>query len=249
MSSGNAAAAAAANSDESAVKARLLFDGDGTGEDRRLNLLYRQVVKWCTSGCGGVNPEEDVKMHAKLNSALMLIEWSDAKSKLVQEMNVAEAGNYEQLLTTIQTKINQAEADIQEAKKELEQARLVRRNRMEYDAMAKQINKYPSRERTGKNISEVKSELERLRAEEESLDMKLQMRKNQFHVLVNSIHQLQALLDQEEEEEEAAAKSAANNGVKMTPNAASKGEEKTELNASNVSSNVDDTAPGHMDVS
>merc|ERR1719376_1788450 len=94
---------------------------------------------------------------------------SDAKSKLVQEMNEAEAG-------------------IQEAKKELEQARLVRRNRMEYDAMAKQINKYPSRERTGKNISEVKSELERLRAEEESLDMKLQMRKNQFHVLVNSIH-------------------------------------------------------------
>ena len=30
-------------SDEAAVKTRLLFDGDGTGEERRLNVLYKSV--------------------------------------------------------------------------------------------------------------------------------------------------------------------------------------------------------------
>lgn len=244
-----------ANSDESAVKTRLLFDGDGTGEDRRLNLLYRQVVKWCTSGTsaatGTGNPDEDVKMHAKLNSALMQIEWSDAKSKLVQEMNVQEATNYEQLLGKIQTKIAEADADIQEAKKELEQARLIRKNRMEYDAMAKQINQYPSRDITGKTIGEIKSDLERLKGEEENLDLKLQMRKNQFHVLVNSIHQLQALLEQEEEEAAANAAAAAEAAAavgnalssKMASNNTSAAD--NELNASNVSSSPEET---HMDL-
>ena len=32
-------------SDEAAVKTRLLFDGDGTGEERRLNVLYKSVQK------------------------------------------------------------------------------------------------------------------------------------------------------------------------------------------------------------
>ena len=139
-------------SEESAVRSRLLFDGDGTGEERRINVLYKHFIKWCSAppataaaASEANKPDEDVKMHAKLTSYLMQAEWSDAKSKLVQEMNNKEAVNYEQLLEKIQSKITEAEADILEAKKELEQARLIRRNRMEYDAMAKQISKYPSR--------------------------------------------------------------------------------------------------------
>jgi THO complex subunit 7 len=91
----------------------------------------------------------------------------------------------------IQSKLKEAESDIAEAKSELEQARLVRRNRMEYDAVAKTIQAYPSRQESGKNIADVTAHLERLKEEEEELDAKLQQRKKQFHVLVNSIHQLQ----------------------------------------------------------
>ena len=32
-------------SDEAAVKTRLLFDGDGTGEERRLNFLLKSVSR------------------------------------------------------------------------------------------------------------------------------------------------------------------------------------------------------------
>ena len=49
-------------------------------------------------------------------------------------------------IQVIQAKLEEAESDIAEAKTELEAARLVRRNRMEYDSMAKSIAAYPSRQ-------------------------------------------------------------------------------------------------------
>jgi THO complex subunit 7 len=63
-------------------------------------------------------------------------EWIEHKTKLVQEMNNVEAQNYEQLYDQIKDEIRKADEDIRQTKEELVQARKVRRNRMEYDAMA-----------------------------------------------------------------------------------------------------------------
>ena len=41
-----------ANSEEDVMKMRLLVDGDGTGDDRRLNMMLKTLIKWC-------NAEED----------------------------------------------------------------------------------------------------------------------------------------------------------------------------------------------
>lgn len=35
--------------DEAIIKRRLLIDGDGTGDDRRLNVLLKTYIKWCNS--------------------------------------------------------------------------------------------------------------------------------------------------------------------------------------------------------
>ena len=70
----------------------------------KLFCTFSQVVKWCSqSEGGGAGDEEgpsshDVKRHAQLVAQLLHIEWTDAKSKLVQEMNEREAKNYESLL-------------------------------------------------------------------------------------------------------------------------------------------------------
>ena len=66
-------------------------------------------------------------------------QWTDEKTKLVQAMNVREAHTYDQLFERIRSEVEQAEKEIRETKVELEKARKVRRNRMEYDAMAKVI--------------------------------------------------------------------------------------------------------------
>ena len=68
---------------------------------------------------------------------------------------------------------------------------------MEYDAMAKVINKNPDRATQGLKIEDIKAELEVLKAAEASLEDKLESRKKQFHVLVQSIHNLQALLEED----------------------------------------------------
>lgn len=34
---------------EDVIRRRLLIDGDGTGDDRRLNVLLKTLIKWCNS--------------------------------------------------------------------------------------------------------------------------------------------------------------------------------------------------------
>ena len=48
-----------------------------------------------------------------------------------------------------------AEEEIRQTKEELVKARIIRRNRMEYDAMAKVINKNPDRATQEKKIEDV----------------------------------------------------------------------------------------------
>lgn len=40
---------------EDVIQRRLLIDGDGTGDDRRLNLLQKSFIKWASSE---VSPSE-----------------------------------------------------------------------------------------------------------------------------------------------------------------------------------------------
>ena len=98
-------------------------------------------------------------------------------------------------------------------------------------------------------------ELNRLKDEEEMLEDKLQQRKKQFHVLVNSIHRLQDLLDQEEEATEAMVASVNARRVSKEEGLLESQDEdgddegdtaKDELNTSNVSSSPEEA---HMEVS
>lgn len=41
---------------EDVIRRRLLIDGDGTGDDRRLNVLLKTLIKWCNSA--DEKPEE-----------------------------------------------------------------------------------------------------------------------------------------------------------------------------------------------
>ena len=114
---------------------------------------------------------------------------------------------------------------------------------------------YPTRAITGKKKQEIHTELNRLKDEEEMLEDKLQQRKKQFHVLVNSIHRLQDLLDQEEEVTESMVASvnsvsmSKEEGLLESPDEDGENDRDTakdELNTSNVSSSPEDA---HMEVS
>ena len=178
------------------MKMRLLIDGDGTGDDRRLNMLLKALIKWCSA--------EDDQHTCELQYQRMLtqlagIEWNMTKSRMAAAMNQAELENYEVLHQKVESGITEARGEIEGTKADLAEAKRVRKNRMEYDALAKVITTHPDRETSEARIEALRQEQKQLEEREVKLDQKLDIRKKQFHVLVSAIHQMQDLLDNDQD--------------------------------------------------
>jgi len=177
---------------------RLLVDGDGLGDDRRLNMLLKALVKWCSSE--NEDPSSCEQSYQRMLTQLSSIEWSMAKSRQAEAMNIAEQKQYGKVNSKVEEGIIKARAEIEETKQELVEAKLVRKNRMEYDALAKVIQSHPDRDSSTTRLETVREELGQLEEREKQLQEKLETRKKQFHLLVSSIHQMQDLLAEDEEE-------------------------------------------------
>ena len=187
---------AMSHTEEDVMKMRLLIDGDGTGDDRRLNMLLKALIKWCSA--------EDDQHTCELQYQRMLtqlagIEWNMTKSRMAAAMNQAELENYAVLHQKVEAGITEAREEIEGTKADLAEAKRVRKNRMEYDALAKVITTHPDRETSEARIEALRQEQRQLEEREVKLDQKLDIRKKQFHVLVSAIHQMQDLLDNDED--------------------------------------------------
>lgn len=181
-------------SDEEVIRRRLLIDGDGTGDDRRINMLLKSFIKWANS------PDVDNTLHERMLSQLAQCEFAQRKSRLVSGMSQEELKSYEQLSQEIEIQIEEAKRDIEKTKTELQDAKRVRKNRIEYDVLAKVINEQPDRVQTNLKLATLREELGKLKEKSEQLEHKLEMRRKQFHVLISSIHSLQGMLDECDEE-------------------------------------------------
>ncbi|XP_034942420.1 uncharacterized protein thoc7 [Chelonus insularis] len=181
-------------SDEEVIRRRLLIDGDGTGDDRRINVLFKSFIKWANS------PDVDNTVHERILSQLAQCEFAQKKSRLVSTMSQEELQSYEQLSQQIEVEIEEAKKEIETTKIELQDAKQIRKNRIEYDVLAKVINQQPDRKETNMKLEALKQELGFLKEKSEQLEYKLEMRRKQFHVLLSSIHSLQAMLDESDEE-------------------------------------------------
>ena len=97
----------------------------------------------------------------------------------------------------------------------------------------------PDRETSTQKLEDIKEELHQLEETEASLDLKLELRKKQFYVLVQSIHELQKLLDQENDEDSVE--------VEQNAAAANSNNDNIDLNISNISSGNGE-GDNHMDL-
>ncbi|XP_070164885.1 THO complex subunit 7 homolog [Polyergus mexicanus] len=181
-------------SDEEVIRRRLLIDGDGTGDDRRINMLLKSFIKWINSS------DVDNTLHERMLSQLAQCEFAQKKSRLVSNMSREELDSYEKLSKEIEIQIEEAKEDIEKTKIELQDAKRVRKNRIEYDVLAKVINEQPDRLKTDIKLATLQQELATLKEKSEQLEHKLEMRRKQFHVLISSIHSLQGMLDKSDEE-------------------------------------------------
>ncbi|XP_055547547.1 THO complex subunit 7 homolog [Wyeomyia smithii] len=179
-------------SDEEVIRRRLQIDGDGTGDDRRLNDLLKTFVKWCNSTDSAENSQA---IHDRLLAQLAQCEFAMKKSDFCASMMEQELKNYATISDAIETGIETAKSQIIQSKQNLVLAKKIRKNRMEYDVLAKIINHQPDRKNTIKELDMLKQELNQLQEKKASLERKLGTKKKDFTVLMRSIVELQNKLD------------------------------------------------------
>ncbi|XP_061731246.1 THO complex subunit 7 homolog [Nerophis ophidion] len=181
--------------DDEIIRTRLLIDGDGAGDDRRINLLLKTFTKWCNSTG---TTEDSFTQYQRMLGTLTQCEFSMGKTLMVYDMNLKEMENYETIYSNIEENITSAHEKIAECKKEIQRAKRVRKNRQEYDALAKVIEHHPDRHETLKQLEALDKELQQLSNTKENVDAKLELRKKQFHVLLSTIQELQQTLETDE---------------------------------------------------
>lgn len=135
-------------------------------------------------------------------ATLSQCEFSMGKTLLVYDMNLREMENYEKIYTDIENNIAAAHEKIAECKKQILQAKRIRKNRQEYDALAKVIQNHPDRHETLKQLDALGKELQHLSHIKDSVEDKLELRRKQFHVLLSTIHELQQTLESDEKRAE-----------------------------------------------
>jgi chromosome segregation ATPase len=80
----------------------------------------------------------------------------------------------------------------EKVKEELKDAQIVRKNRQEYDALAKQINTQPSREETTNTLEKLELEIKELHEQQKELESKLQEKRKNMHSLTALLNEMDA---------------------------------------------------------
>ncbi|XP_022670958.1 THO complex subunit 7 homolog isoform X2 [Varroa jacobsoni] len=178
------------NEDE-IIRRKLLIDGEGMGDDRRLELLMRSFVKWAAQEEG----EEDqcsTSLTALENAVDGCLK-SMIKSHKVLAMNEAELAQYNELYAQIGDEIRRTGEEIAIGKKQLATARQIRANKEHYNAMAAVIAKEKDRTETTRELERAERGMVELQSRREALARRIEQHHRQFQVLLTAVQQLQQL--------------------------------------------------------
>jgi THO complex subunit 7 len=177
-------------SDEQIIKRRLLIDGFGVGEDRRINMLLKTFIKFCDS--------KDQIM--PLSSQLSLTEFAILKSELSEQMIESELKNYKKISDNIEERIEQVKEDIEKYKEQLVVAKEIRRNKLEYSSLARLIKEQPDRKEIILKHESLKAELQKQVEEFQKISKTLESRSKNFACFMLLLNEL--LCDEDKDEAE-----------------------------------------------
>lgn len=159
----------------------------------------KNLIKWCNPS--NESEAESQVMHDRMLAQITQCEFAVKKSQACAKMSSLELNNYELTCKTIKENIDSIKGQIQVALNDLKKAKTVRKNKMEYDMLAKVINEQPDRKETLKRLRDLQSELSELEEKSRNLEKKLDVRRKQFYVLMSSAALLKAELDDTENDE------------------------------------------------
>ncbi|KJH51879.1 Tho complex subunit 7 [Dictyocaulus viviparus] len=179
---------------EDVLLRKLLADGEGTGEERRFQLL---------NGCFRSLRNANTVSKAEAVKALRLIdslELSMRKQREIAEMTKRQTKEYEEMAERVDKEIAISREKMTQAKVDLAAARLVRKNRKEYALLVGMIEDLPSRAETTRKLDEIQEELTQQQERQQQLEARLSERRNHLHALNIILANFQKLLADEDNE-------------------------------------------------
>uniref|UniRef100_A0A915PLS2 Uncharacterized protein n=1 Tax=Setaria digitata TaxID=48799 RepID=A0A915PLS2_9BILA len=165
---------------EECIIRKLVADGDGGGDDRRFVTVLTLLLKLIK------DPEASQSLLPRIMKTVDAAETAMKKQVLISAMNEQQIQEYGALINHIgefylKQEIVRANEKMSAAKKELSIAKGMRKNKEEYELLAKMIEKIPSRAETTRKLEIIKKELEELHERQRNLEAKLADRRNHLH--------------------------------------------------------------------
>ncbi|KAK7394951.1 hypothetical protein VNO78_15492 [Psophocarpus tetragonolobus] len=185
--------------DDAIIKQRLVTRTTTTRGEPPLKKLQKKF----SSLVWEVEKEEDnYKECEKLGRAflqeLTTFEIPLLKSKRIVEANVREKENFNELKEEMNRQILEAERDIEDLKKCLEESKVERRHKEECEAIRKLISLQPPRSHTLNLISIFHNQISSLDSDNTSSSRLLDLRKKQFALFLHIVDELQNTIEEEQ---------------------------------------------------
>ncbi|KAK6929945.1 THO complex subunit 7/Mft1 [Dillenia turbinata] len=185
--------------DDVIIKHRLLTRTTTTRGEPPLKKLQKKFTSFALEIDKDADNYSDCERLARaFLQELTTFELPLLKSKAVVDANIREKENFNELKDEINGQIVEAQADIEDLKKQLEKSKIERRHKEECEAIRRSIAAQPPRSETQKINSELEKEISLLEAENTAGSRMVELRKKQFALLLHVVDELQNTIEEEQ---------------------------------------------------
>ncbi|PKA45609.1 hypothetical protein AXF42_Ash010949 [Apostasia shenzhenica] len=185
--------------DDAIIKHRLLTRTTTTRGEPPLKKLQKKFISFALEvEKGADNYSDSERLYKAFLQEINTFETPLLKSKAVVDANIREKESFHVLQEELHQQISQAQADIEDLKKQLERSKIERQHKEECEAIRKLIAQQPPRSETQKTISNLEKEIATLEAENTAGIRLLELRKKQFFLLLHVVDELQNTIEDEQ---------------------------------------------------
>ena len=174
--------------DDAIIKHRLLTRTTTTRGEPPLKKLQKKFMSFATVIEKDTDNISDCeRLYKAFIQEINTFELPLLKSKVVVDANIREKDSFNELQVEIERQILQAQTDIEDLKKQLEQSKIERQHKEECEAIRKLVSLQPPWSETEKLIADLEKERADLEGENIACVRTLELRKKQFALLLHVV--------------------------------------------------------------
>lgn len=181
--------------DDVIIKHRLLTRTTTTRGEPPLKKLQKKFMAFAVEVERDADNYSDCeRLYKAFLQEMTTFELPLLKTKAVIDANLREKENFNELQEDICRQILQAQADIEDLKKQLEESKIERQHKEDCEAIRRLISQQQPRSETQKIILDLEEKIADLEAENTAGSRTLELRKKQFSLLLHVVSWVNHLL-------------------------------------------------------